>query len=77
LVIAASRAASWVLRAAAPIYFPFSVDARAVHAVVGLMTSRQPLEPHWLNAICAAFFGVAWFQTLPVLPLSRFQAIAA
>jgi hypothetical protein len=55
---------------------PSAVVAIAAQAVVGWMTTRQPLAPHCDSAIAAAFFGVGWFQIQPLLPVCASQAIA-
>jgi hypothetical protein len=63
LVMAASRAASCVVRQAAPMCLRSSVVARAEHCFAALsMTTLQPLVPHSLSATVRAFAAVDWSQ---------------
>src|SRR5438128_11648453 len=69
--IAATRAASRVLRPAAPACFPSSVAASAPHDPGPIrVTTLQPLAPHSLRATSAARFSVGWCQLAAYLPAS-------
>src|SRR5262245_54715044 len=74
---AATRAASLVLRSAAPTFLP-SPDAASAPHIPGpmLVTTLQPLAPHSLIAASAARFAVGACQLAALLPVASSQAIA-
>src|SRR5213595_2787280 len=74
---AATRAASRVLRAAAPTFLPSSDAASAPH-IPGPMvvTTLQPLAPHSLIAASVARFAVGSCQMALRLPVAASHAIA-
>src|SRR5262249_10607858 len=75
LAIAARRAASWVVRQAAPMCLRSSVVARAEHCFAPLsMTTLQPPAPQRLSATSLAFAAVRLAPPPPPPPRSLSHA---